>query len=376
MEFIIDSECFNRAIADVNKVVSQKTPFPILTGIKITTNKDSVILIGSNSEIIIEKVIPLEIDGVDVLEVKEIGSVVLSAKYLSELVKKLSDKIHITVNEKQIATLKSEEITTTLNGFHSADYPRLPQMDETRHIKIQSEELTEIIQQTVFAVSKSEARPVLTGVNMSFKENKLTCVATNSHRLALRELTIDSNVSGSFIVPSKSLNELSKLIHNKTEFIHIFVTDNYIVFKSNTTSLYSRLIEGNYPNVSGLFSKNARTIITVNTKQLLKGVDRACLFASEWKNNNVYLEIKEAAKIKITSNSSEIGKIEEMQNIKEIDGETDLSISLDGSFLMDALKVIKEEEIRISFGGSMRPVLMEPVGNNMYLHLISPVRAY
>lgn len=99
-------------------------------------------------------------------------------------------------------------------------------------------------------------------------------------------------------------------------------------------------------------------------------------FASEWKNNNVHLEIKNDTKIRIFSNSSEIGKIEETQNIKTINGETDLSISLDGSFLMDALKVIKEEEIRISFGGAMRPVLIEPIDNSSYFHLISPVRSY
>ncbi|WP_400247535.1 DNA polymerase III subunit beta [Niallia sp. JL1B1071] len=376
MEFIVDSECFNRAIADVNKAVSQKTPFPILSGIKIIANKESVIVIGSNADIIIEKVIPLEMDGINVLEVKEIGSVVLSAKYLSELVRKLPDKIHLTVNEKQIATLKAEEVITTINGFQSEEYPRLPQIDEMKHIQMQSTDLIEMIKQTAFAVSKSEARPVLTGVNMLFKDNKLTYIATNSHRLAWRELTIDSHVSGSFIVPSKSLMELSKLIQNVSGFIDLFVTDSYIVFKTNLTSLYSRLIEGNYPNVSGLFPKNARTIIIVNTKQFLKGVDRACLFASEWKNNNVYLEIKKDMKLKITSNSSEIGKIEETQTINKLDGETALSISLDGSFLMDALKVIKEEEIRISFGGSMRPVLMEPVGNNTSLHLISPVRSY
>lgn len=98
-------------------------------------------------------------------------------------------------------------------------------------------------------------------------------------------------------------------------------------------------------------------------------------FASEWKNNNVHMEIKDGLKLKITSNSSEIGKIEETQPINKLSGETDLSISLDGSFLIDALKAIKEEEIKISFGGTMRPILMEPVGNNSYMHLISPVRS-
>jgi len=376
MEFIIDNKCFNKAISDVNKAVSLKTPFPILSGIKITANNNCIILVGSNSDIVIEKVIPLTIDGVKVLEVYHEGSVVISAKHLSEIVKKLPDKIHIKVSEKQLVTIQSDEIVTKVYGFNAEEYPSLPQIEEIKFIKIPSVELIDIIKQTVFAVSKSESKPVLTGVNMSFKDNHLSCVATNSHRLALRELAVESNVSGSFIVPSTSLNELIKLIDKETGVIHIFVTDNYIVFKSNTISLFSRLIDGNYPNISGLLPNDSKTIITLNTNQLLKGIDRACLFASEWKNNNVHLEIKNDTKIRISSNSSEIGKIEETQNIKMINGETNLSISIDGSFLMDALKVIKEEEIRISFGGSMRPVLIEPIDNSSYLHLISPVRSY
>lgn len=376
MEFIIDNECFNKSISDVNKAVSLKTPFPILTGIKITAYDNCLILVGSNSDIVIEKVIPLTIDGIKVLEIYNAGSVVISAKYLSEIVKKLPDKIHLKVNEKRLVTIQSNEIVTNLHGFNSEEYPSLPLIDEAEYIKISSVELNEIIKQTVFAVSKSESRPVLTGVNMSFKDNQLTCVATNSQRLALRELAIESNVNGSFTVPGTSLNELTKLINNESGVIHIFVIDSYMVFKTNAVSLFSRLIEGNYPNISGLLPNNSKTIITLNTNQLLKGIDRACLFASEWKNNNVYLEIKDGSKIRISSTSSEIGKIEKTQTIKAISGETDLSISLDGSFLMDALKVIKEEEIRISFGGPMRPILIEPIDNSSYLHLISPVRSY
>lgn len=376
MEFIIDNECFNKAISDVNKAVSLKTPFPILSGIKIMATNKCLILIGSNSDIVIEKVIPLTIDGVKVLEVYEAGSVVISAKYLSEIVKKLPDKIHLRVNDKQLVTIQSDEIVTNLYGFNSEEYSKLPQINEANCIEIPSIELIEMIKQTAFAVSKNESRPVLTGVNMSFKDNHLSCVATNSHRLALREIALESNINGSFIVPSTSLNELTKLINNDSGVIHIFVTDSYMVFKSNTISLFSRLIEGNYPNISGLLPNNPKTIITLDTNQLLKGIDRACLFASEWKNNNVHLEIKDGTKLRISSNSSEIGKIEETQSIKAIIGETDLSISLDGNFLIDALKVIKEEEIRLSFSGSMRPVLIEPIENPSYLHLISPVRSY
>jgi DNA polymerase III subunit beta len=376
MEFIIDHECFTKAISDVNKAVSLKTPFPILSGIKIIATYNGLILIGSNSDIVIEKVIPLTSEGVTVLEVYETGSVVISAKYLYEIVKKLPAKVHLRVNEKQFVTIQSDEIVTNLYGFHSEEYPNLPQIDETHFTKISSIELIEIIKQTAFAVSKSESRPVLTGVNMSFKENRLTCVGTNSQRLALRELALETSINGSFIVPSTSLNELTKLLNNDSGVIRIFVTDSYMVFKTNSISLFSRLIEGNYPNITGLLPTNPKTIITVDTNQLLMGIDRACLFASEWKHNNVHLEINNnGTRLKISSNSSEIGRIEETQQIKTIKGETDLRISLDGNFLIDALKVIKEEEIRLSFGGAMRPVLIEPIDHSSYLHLISPVRS-
>lgn len=377
MEFIINSECFNKAISDVSKAVSSKTPFPILSGIKITANDKNLTLIGSNSDIIIEKTIPLFMEDKKVLEVFKTGSVVLSAKYLSELTKKLPNNIHLTVNEKQKVIIKSDEIVTKLNGFSSDEYPTLPHIDETNSINIPNFELIELIKQTTFAVSKSESRPILTGVNLLFKDNHLSFISTNSHRLAFRELEIETGISGSFIVPSTSLNELIKLISNHSSEVQIYLTENYIVFKSNSFSLFSRLIEGNYPNISGLLPKESKTIISLNTNQLLKGVDRACIFASEWKNNNVILEInKDGSKIKISSNSTEIGRIEETQNITMIKGETDLSISLDGSFLLDALKEIREDEIKMSFGGSMRPVLIEPVGNPFYSHLISPVRSY
>ncbi len=201
---------------------------------------------------------------------------------------------------------------------------------------------------------------------MSIKENKLTCVATNSHRLALRELPLESKVTGSFIIPSKSLNELTKLFNNEAGIIHIFITESYIVFQTNHISLFSRLIEGNYPNVSELLPKDLKTIITVDTNTLLKGIDRACLFVSEWRNNNVLIEILDKSKLRISSNSSELGKIEETQSINSISGEAGLSVSLDGSFLLDALKAIKENEVKLSFGGSMRPVLIEPSDNSSY----------
>lgn len=375
MEFNIKCEFLNKAIRDVSKAVSSKTSIPILAGIKITAEEECLILTASNSDIIIEIIIPELIDGEKVLEVSETGSAVITAKYLSEMIKKLPSDVHIKVNEKRIMTITSSEIVTNINGFHSEEFPRLPQTERSEPFVIPSKNFIEMIKQTAFASSKNETRPVLTGVHMSFQDNRFICAATNSHRLALSETEIDCKMEGSIIVPSSSLNELAKLMVHEDGEILIFLTESYIVFRAKTVSFYSRLIEGKYPDVAGLIPKEAKTVMVLNTNQLLKGIDRASLFASDWKNNNVHIEIKAGKKLRISSDSSAIGYIEETQNIYELSGDEELSISLDGTFLMEALRAIKENKVRLSFGGSMRPVLIEPVGNPSCLHLISPVRS-
>lgn len=375
MEFKIKNEYFNKAIVEVSSAVSAKTPFPILTGIKLTACEDHLTLTGSSSDIVIEKVIPASDEGAG-LEIEETGSVVVTSRYLTELIKKLPGDIHIKVAEKNSLTVLSDEILISLNGFPAEEYPALPEFEDSQGIAFSSAELVEMIKQTVFAVSKNDTRPALTGVHMNFNGNSFSCAATDSLRLAFLETKILSATNGSFIVPGSSLKELLKLLaHQEESEIQILSSESYLAFKTKSIMLCSRLIEGKYPDVTGLIPNEAKTVIQLDAKKLLKGIDRACLFAHEWKNNNVLLEIKEDA-LKISSVSSAIGKIEETQPLIELTGEREQSISLDGNFLMDALKAIHEEHVLLSFSGSMRPVIIKPVSSESYIQLVSPVRSY
>ncbi|MEI5908224.1 DNA polymerase III subunit beta [Bacillus spongiae] len=377
MEFIVNNDFFKKAILEMSKVVSPKAPLPILTGIKIVAMKDCVTLIGSNSDIVIEKVLRNTISRVKVVDVYKTGSTVVSAKLLHDIVKKFPRNIRLTANDDHLVTMESDEIITTLNGFNPDEYPPLPKVAHDHYVSVPSKDLLDIAKQTVFAVSKNEAKPILTGVHLAFQKNYLSCVATDSHRLSFRKLKITSNLQRSCIVPSKAFRELITIIgSDSTTPIDIVITDHNVVFKSLFTTLYSRLIEGNYPSVSGLLQQEHKTIMTLNTTKLLNGVDRACIFASERRNHTIHFEVKGNSNFIISSNSTEVGKIEETQKLNSISGETELNISLDGSFLIDTLKVIKEEEVRLSFSGSMRPVLIEPVGNDLHTYLISPVRSY
>ncbi|MGE1010257.1 DNA polymerase III subunit beta [Bacillus cereus] len=376
MEFIVNHKHFTQALSDVSKAISAKAIIPILSGIKITADQSGITLIASNSNIFIEKFIPSAIYDKQITTILQVGTIVVPAKYFIEIIKKMPSDIVIKSKNEQTITIQSGEITLNLNGFPANEFPNVPQIDGHTEIQIETKQLIDAFKQTVFAVAKNESRPVLTGVHIELDHNKLICAATDSHRLAIRETLISTNMKANCIVPSATINELLKLMNSNLEFVSIYLSESHIIFTFGTTTLYSRLIEGKYPNISTLIPNEFQTVINIDRQRMLQGVDRSSLLASEWANNNVNLEIVNESTIQISSNASQIGKISETQQIDVIQGKKQLNISFDGRFMLDALRAIKEETVTLSFSGSMRPILIEAGTQSAAIHLISPVRAY
>lgn len=372
VKITIMSEVFHQALGDVVRAVSTSTPMPVLTGVHLVATEEGLTLVGSDSDLIITRELPAE---AGMLDVEQPGAIVLPARYLAEIVKKLSGPIHLQLIDDMTADIRCGEIKTKLKGFPSDDYPKLPVMEESETLQLDASKWMEMLKQTVFAVSKSEAKPVLTGVHISMGEGRLTSVATDSHRLAYRETKIDQHIDRACIVPYQAIGELIKLWDGKTEVVEVAMNEHHIHCRLGETSLYSRLIDGKYPNVSGLIPEGSETLVKMETKQLLKGVDRACLFAGEWKNHNVYITIHDG-RMKLSSAATQLGNIEESQRIMEIEGTEEMKMTLDGKYLMEALRSVKEETVTLQFGGIMKPVIIRPEGNATHLQLISPVRAY
>ena len=375
MKFTIKNSLFTTIVSDLHKICSHKSLLPILSGIKIEANKDGVVLTGGNSELFIEKKIPLQINGETVVEVHEAGSVVVLSKHFMNLLKKLPDDIEISSDDMQLVIIKSGTIVTRLNGLAADDYPGMPEINILHSVELDFSSLKEVIKQTVFAVSKSEAKPVLTGVQMEFKKNKVICSATDSHRLSRSELKHTSfEEAHSVVVPSKSLMELLQLKVSNSATVHISIANNMIKFSTENTILYSVLIEGNYPNTQSLIPNDFVTKITMNTKALIAGIERACVFSEEWKHNNVHLSMIENNVLKITTHSTGIGMIEEKQRVSRVEGVPAIDMTFDGRFFLEALTGIQEEQVTISFCGVMKPAVIEPEGNSSYVQLISPLR--
>jgi DNA polymerase III subunit beta len=245
--------------------------------------------------------------------------------------------------------------------------------------RIPTDLLKTLIRQTVFAVSTSETRPILTGVNWKVLNNELTCIGTDSHRLALRKARLETETETdgqhNVVIPGKSLTELSKILDDTSETVDIVITENQILFKAKHLLFFSRLLEGNYPDTARLIPNEKKTEVIVNTKAFLQSIDRASLLAREGKNNVVKFAIIEDNAIEISSNTPEIGKVVEEIPTQSIEGE-ELKISFSAKYMMDALKALEGNEIQISFTGAMRPFIIRPLNDDATLQLILPVRTY
>ncbi|TKC16658.1 DNA polymerase III subunit beta [Robertmurraya kyonggiensis] len=378
MRFIIQRDRLVQSVQDVMKAVTSRTTIPILTGIKIVATNEGVTLTGSDSDISIESYIPKEEAGDEIVEIKQTGSIVLQAKFFSEIVKKLpTDFVEMEVQNQLQVVIRSGKSEFNLNGLDPEEYPRLPQVEEENAFEIPTDLLKALVRQTVFAVSTSETRPVLTGVNWKVENGELICIATDSHRLALRKAKIEIETAHNYnvVIPGKSLNELSKILDDNNELVEIVITENQVLFKAKHLLFFSRLLEGNYPDTSRLIPAESKTEVIVNTKDFLHAIDRASLLAREGRNNVVRLATLESKGIEISSNTPEIGKVIEELVAQSIDGE-ELKISFSAKYVMDALKTLEGHEIKISFTGAMRPFLIRPLNDDSLLQLILPVRTY
>ena len=378
MKFEIMRDHLLASLNDVMKAISSKTTIPILTGIKIDVTNEGISLTGSDQDITIQAFIPTETDGQQIITISETGSIVLQARMFNEIVRKLpTNEVEIEVTNGFATYIRSGKSEFHLIGQDAIEYPLLPEISADEQFTMPTDLLKAIIRETVFAVATTESRPVLTGVNWNIQADELICVATDSHRLARRKVKLESLPVGvsSIVIPGKSLNELNKILEDSTNPVQIVMTNQQVLFKADNLLFFSRLLEGNYPDTSRLIPESYQTNVTINGKALLQAIDRASLLAREDRNNVVRFETLENQAIEISSNSPEIGKVQEEIPVEVLDGEA-LKISFSAKYMMEALKAIDGQDVVIQFTGAMRPFILKSMADDSILQLILPVRTY
>ena len=376
MEFSVNRNAFLAKLNDVQRVISTKTAIEILTGLKLDLTDDGLTLTGSNADITIQTQLPVTASTAD-LTIESTGSIVLPARFFSEIVKKLPEKtMKVTVNDRYQATITSGSASFTINGLDAVNYPHLPEIDTAEQLTIAGDVLKQIISQTVIAVSRQESRPMLTGIHVTIHNGELLAVATDSHRLSQRKITLTDapEVDYDIIVPGDAFRELSRMIDDN-EQLHLRVAENQILFTWGTTAFYSRLLDGMYPETSRLIPQDSSTQVEFNAGVLLQAIERASLLSHAGQNNVVKLELDtDAQRATLSGNSPEVGNVEEELQFSSLSGEG-IAISFNPDYMKDALRSFGRATIKLAFTQPLRPFTLVPSDDQGdFIQLITPVR--
>ena len=356
----------NELLKSVNislKAVSSKTTMPILECILIDASAAEITFTSNDMELGIET----KVKGI----IEEKGIAALDAKLFSDIIRKLPDSdVTIQTDANLNTTITCEKAKFTIPGKSGDDFAYLPVIERTEGIEISQFTLKEVIRQTIFSIAANENNKLMTGELFEIKDNMLKVVSLDGHRIAIRKIELKDNYPARMVVvPGKTLNEISKILSGEVEDqVKIFFTENHIVFEFDDTVVVSRLIEGEYFRIDQMLSSDYETKVKINKREFLECIDRATLFVKEGDKKPIIITIDDTG-MQLNINSQMGSMNEEIDIDKE---GKDIMIGFNPKFLIDALKVIDDEEISIYLVNPKAPCFIKNEEES-YIYLILPV---
>ena len=363
MKFVCSKSNLLSGVQTVSKAVPNKTTMSILECILVDTTKGQITLTANDMELGIETVI----EGTIV----ERGIIALDAKIFLDIVRKLPDNdVTVETDNSYKTTITCEKAKFSIIGKSGEDFSYLPAIEKNDSIVLSQFSLKEVIRQTIFSIAANDTNKIMSGELFEIKDDKLKVVSLDGHRVSIRNIALKNHYTPrKVIVPGKTLSEISKILPGDTDKdVHIFFTDKHIVFEFEKTVVLSRLIEGEYLRIEQMLSNDYETKVTINKKELLECIDRATLLVKEGDKKPIIINILDGVmELKI---NSIIGSMNEDIDIQK--SGKDLMIGFNPNFLIDALKVIDDEEINMYLVNSKAPCFIRDSKEN-YIYLILPV---
>jgi DNA polymerase-3 subunit beta len=385
MKIICSQESLSHGIQTVQKGISSRIGLPIYNGILFEANEDNKVhLFATDLEIGIDCYIPAQ--------VIKTGSTVIPSRIISELIKKFPEgKIEIECLDGNITTVKENNSNYKILGFSAEEFSNFPEIKIRAKTKLNQKLFKEAIQQVIFATSRDENRTFLNGALFKIKDNKIEIITTDSHRLSLKNIEpieIKSLlVEGvEVIIPYRALSELSRLLlDNKEVFTEVRIGEKQILFilfpdgQKNSIRIYSRLIEGQFPDYHQIVPKSFKTEIKVNTEEFKDKMERISLFVREDLNtvkieaaNKKDSQKEERCEIILKAESPSTGEASEKISCLKKGG--DIAITFNTNYILDVLKIIKKENTIIKLNDPLNPVIITPDKDKDYTYILMPVR--
>lgn len=365
MQFECTRDSLLEQIQIVQKAVSVRSTLPILTGILFNVKDNKLILSSTDLEMSIK--CELDISG------KSSGSIVIPARLISDVLRNLPEavvKFNSDTSNNQIL-LQCEKSMFNIKVLPPEDFPKIPELEEGGLIKVDGKEFVEAIKQIIKAVSRDETRPVLTGVLISVDEGKLKMVATDSYRLAIKEIKAKAGKDEKIrvVVPARVLDEIIKAISQEEGEVKIRVTENQIALNFNNTTMISRLIEGEFPKYQQLLPDNYQIRVDLEKDAMAGAAKRVSLLALN--NSPIKVNIGDK-KIKISAETSEVGEAAEEVDVNE--KMEQMTIAFNPQYFLDGLMSVKGEKFIFEAIGPLNPALIRSQEEEDFIYLVMPVR--
>jgi len=362
MKFSATKEKLLEGLQQVQNVVSTRTTLPILSNVLLQAKEGAVHLTTTDLDVGVRGSFEANVD--------KVGATTLPARRLFTIIRELpSSEIAIEVDGKNAASIRSGQSFFKILGLPEEEFPPLPKFENAKVMTMRQKDLHDGLRKTAYAISTDETRYVLNGVLFSFKENKLTLVATDGRRLAMLDIELEFPRSheAEIIVPTKAVTELQRLLKDDGE-VKISVGSGQIAFDLNNTLLVSKLIEGNYPNYKQVIPSEAKERVTLERETFLNSLRRVSLLASD-KSNSIKLNFSKN-NIEITANTPEVGEARESLPVAYKG--RDFAIAFNPEFLMAPLRNLTEDEVFFDLIDEMSPGVLKI--QTPFLYVLMPMR--
>lgn len=366
MQFSITKQNFQRGLNAVSRLASGKMPLPVLNNILMKAEPGKLTLSATDLELGISITLPAKVD--------KPGNFTVPARLLAEFIQNSNDTtFEGEVVDNATLNLKSDHSGVRIRGIDASEFPGLPFVDQPPTFHVLAKELKQAIDTTLFATAVDDTRPALSGCFIYTKEQVLYVVATDSYRLAEKQLKLAAKAANecSVIVPKKTLLDVSRLLTDEAGDISVFVGDNQIQFEINSTRVVSRTIEGNYPPYQAIIPNGYQTRVTANHSELQASLKTVNLFARD-AGNMVKLKITPGKGMLVESVADQRGDASS-QMTAIVEGE-ELSIPFNVKYLLEAVNVIQAENIFIECNGPEKAMVIKPANSKEYLSLVMPLK--
>lgn len=363
MKLQVTQENLNRALSSVARVANSRGTLPILSNVLIKTSNNRLSLSATNLDIAITHFIGAK--------VSEEGSITVPARLMQDFVSSLPEGVIELELEETKLHVTTEQYQSVVNGIVADDFPVMPAISEGKSWSLSSSMLKKGLQQVVFAASNDETRPVLTGVLLQTLSGKLYAAATDSYRLAEKQLG-SSKEAIQVLVPASALQDLLRVLGDGDDTVKVTHDDLQVLFQAGDVELVTRLVEGAYPDYRKLIPESFSTSITLKRADLINITKVSSLFARE-SAGSVTIEVDDKKQgLSIRSVASQLG-----ENTASASGKVtgSGSITLNSRYLLDGLNALDGETVHFGFNGKLEPTMLSDPANDDYRHIIMPLKS-